>query len=231
MKSNKESHRSVTPEEKLATVLAESDTVIAQSDAADVAAELQLSTQERTRLSEHEATIARGSKTFIEVGNALAAIRDGKLYRRDYKTFEAYCRERWEFSRIRAHQLIASAIIADNLLTTVNNAPTSERQIRPLTTVDPAEVGDVWQEVIDRAEKDDEGRPKITAKHVEETVKLWKAADEKYVAEEDKKPKPFDFDGESNRLIAWVRTKAKTWPNEFREAFAKVLIQLAKEVR
>ena len=45
--------------------------------------------------------------TFIEVGKALLAIRDAKLYRKTHKTFEAYCRDRWEMSRPRAYQLIA----------------------------------------------------------------------------------------------------------------------------
>jgi hypothetical protein len=34
-------------------------------------------------------------QTFIAVARALAAIRDGRLYRETHATFEAYCRERW----------------------------------------------------------------------------------------------------------------------------------------
>lgn len=46
------------------------------------------------RLSELETTIERGLATFIEVGNALAEVRESQLYQGRYGTFENYCRER-----------------------------------------------------------------------------------------------------------------------------------------
>ena len=42
-----------------------------------------LTTTEIAELSKQEAIIKRGLKTFIDVGNALAVIRDERLYRRD----------------------------------------------------------------------------------------------------------------------------------------------------
>lgn len=43
----------------------------------------------------------------LDVGQALARIRDGRRYRLEgFDTFEDYCRERWGFSRVRAHQMI-----------------------------------------------------------------------------------------------------------------------------
>lgn len=50
-----------------------------------------------------------------------------------HSTFEAYCRERFGFSRIRAHQNIEAAAVHGNLLTLVNTVPTTESQCRPLT--------------------------------------------------------------------------------------------------
>ncbi len=58
------------------------------------------------RLLECERVIERGLNTFVEVGAALLEIRDGRLYKNDYSTFEDYCRERWGFTRMRATQLI-----------------------------------------------------------------------------------------------------------------------------
>ena len=49
-------------------------------------------------------------------------------------SFEHYCRERWQFSRPRAYQLIDSAKVIENLSTTVD---ISERHIRPLTKLEP----------------------------------------------------------------------------------------------
>jgi hypothetical protein len=52
------------------------------------------------RLAELERVIERGLQSFVEVGKALADIRDGKLYRcQGDATFEDYCQQRWGFSR------------------------------------------------------------------------------------------------------------------------------------
>ncbi len=61
------------------------------------------------RLGECEAAISRGMDTFIEVGSALAEIRDRKLYRLGWETFEAYCQERWGLARRTAYNMIESA--------------------------------------------------------------------------------------------------------------------------
>lgn len=69
--------------------------------------EVALSKVESKRLDELEQIIEKGHKTFLEVGNALLAIREEKLYRP--KTFDEYCLERWNFTRQRAGQLMRSA--------------------------------------------------------------------------------------------------------------------------
>lgn len=72
-----------------------------------------------TRLDELEAVIQRGFETFVEVGNALAEIRDNKLYRKWYGTFDEYCRERWGFKKGYANYQIKAAKTFGNLVTTV----------------------------------------------------------------------------------------------------------------
>lgn len=56
--------------------------------------------------------------------------------KQDYQTLQRAprnCRERWGFSRVRAHQLIGAAETVTGLLTTVNTPmPGSERQARAL---------------------------------------------------------------------------------------------------
>lgn len=133
-----------------------------------------LSVSETTRLQECEAVIERGIKTFVDVGMALMEIRDGRLYRRDYSTFEDYCRDKWGMSRIHAHRMIEAAEVTGNLLPMGNILPVSERQARPLASL-PSDVQPlVWQVAVETAP---EG--KITARHVEETVKAWMVAPEK----------------------------------------------------
>jgi len=92
----------------------------------------ELTTTETTRLTELEQVVQRGQQTFIEVGNALAEIRDSKLYRQTHKTFEAYCKEKWDWTRMQASRLIRAADTAENVTHGLQK-PTSERQIRPLT--------------------------------------------------------------------------------------------------
>ena len=89
-----------------------------------------ITTAEEKELAQYESVIQSGLQTFAEVGNALMAIRDARLYRTDHPTFEAYCRDRWGFSRVRAHQLIDASQVMGVL--TMVNKPTSERQARPL---------------------------------------------------------------------------------------------------
>lgn len=120
-----------------------------------------------TNLTTHEATIERGLKTFVEVGQALQAIRDGKLYREQYDRFEDYCKERWGWNRDRAYKLIAAADAAGNVSQGIHAAPESERVARPLAKLPADEQADAWEEVVTDAE---EAGEKITAKRVQQVV-------------------------------------------------------------
>lgn len=61
-----------------------------------------------SELAKHEAVIERGMRTTIEVGLSMKAIKDGELYREQYKTFEIYARDRWGYSRARAYAALAA---------------------------------------------------------------------------------------------------------------------------
>ena len=93
-------------------------------------------------LSELEAVIERGLETFVEVGLALLAIRDGKKYRENYSTFDDYCRERWGWSRQRGYQLMDAAKMS-TIVDIENEA--QARELAPLQ--DEAEVVEVWREL------------------------------------------------------------------------------------
>ena len=92
-------------------------------------------------LPHYEAVIERGLKTFCEVGEALLAIRDGRLYRQDYSTFEDYCISRWGLARSRAYQLMDAAEVVGTLRmsTIVDILPATESQARPLVALLPTE--------------------------------------------------------------------------------------------
>lgn len=114
------------------------------------------------RLHECEAVIERGLTTFVEVGQALLEIRESRLYRETHDTFEDYCRDRWGWSRQRAHQMIEASAMS----TIVDIAPSNEAQARELARLkyDPDAVREVWSEV--KAEHGD----KVTASDVREAV-------------------------------------------------------------
>jgi len=105
---------------------------------------------ERSRLFQLEETIRQGLNTFVDVGNALLEIRDKRLYRQEYSTFEEYCREQWNMKQSRAYQFMDSAKVIGNLQssTIVELLPTNEAQARPLTSLEPEEQVEAWKRVI-----------------------------------------------------------------------------------
>jgi hypothetical protein len=102
---------------------------------------------EATRLAELEQAIERGLQTFVEVGEALREIRDSRLYRQDFGSFEGYCRERWGFSRPRAYELIQGADVVSGIPDTAP-APATVGQARELAPLkdQPGQMGDAMQE-------------------------------------------------------------------------------------
>jgi len=104
------------------------------------------------RLAELEKTIARGKKTFVEVGLALAEIRDLRLYRREYSGFAEYCREKWGWSKPYCTQLITAAAVVEALPADTKVAIATESQARELAKAGPGERARVVQAVVDSGE-------------------------------------------------------------------------------
>jgi len=168
---------------------------------------------EKRILAECEATIKQGLANFIEVGNALMRIREGKLYRQEYKTFEAYCLEKWGMSRMRASQLISAAGVMEN----VNHGlqkPTSERQARPLAGLEPEQQKEVWMSATEKAKEENR---KVTARDVE-------MAKAEIVEEIDEEP---EIETSSNSPVK----KAKYIPPSNGMQFAKLAIMKLSEIK
>jgi hypothetical protein len=112
--------------------------------------ELEELTEEEVRLRLHlERKVERA---FYEAGKALIELRDRRLYRSTHKTFEEYCRDRFGYSRRQPYLLIEAAVVVDNLSEKCDPLdhilPTNERQVRPLTKLEPKQQRDVWQEAV-----------------------------------------------------------------------------------
>jgi len=123
--------------------------------------------EERELLQKHETTIKKGLNTFVEVGQALLEIRENKLYRIEYKTFEEYCQEKWQIKSSRSYQLIDASVFVKNLHN-CGQKPKTESQVRPLTSLEPEVQNAVWQETVEKHGEN------ITAKKVQEVANDWK---------------------------------------------------------
>lgn len=84
------------------------------------------------RLADLERTITRGKKTFVDVGLALAEIRDMRLYRREYGSFSEYCRQKWGWSKSYAYDIIQSAEVVKQLPEKVSAIADTESKVREL---------------------------------------------------------------------------------------------------
>lgn len=128
-----------------------------------------LTSIEFRRLVELEKIIEKGIRTFIEVGTALLEIKDRRLYREKFKTFEIYCHDRWGFGAHRAYQLIDASVVVQELSTTVDILPANESQARPLVGLEPDEQKEVWSIAVESTD----GKP--TGKAVQDAVATVKA--------------------------------------------------------
>jgi hypothetical protein len=96
--------------------------------------------------------IRKGLTDFINVGEALARVRDLKLYRKDYKTFEEYVEKRWGFKRAYASRLINTAGVGKFLLSLDGvTEPTHESQLRPLIGLEHEKAKEIWELPTEKA--------------------------------------------------------------------------------
>lgn len=116
---------------------------------------------EQAELNRCERIIRENLKGFIAAGTAFAAVRDKRLYRQRYATFEDYCEQEHGLSRSHVYRLIDAAQVAEDL-SPIGGQP-NERQARPLVPLEPAERLTVWQEAT-------RGGNRPTAARVEELV-------------------------------------------------------------
>lgn len=109
-------------------------------------------------LAECEEVIQKSVEAFFDAGRALVRIRDQRLYKGRFDSFERYCQQRWGFTRQRSSQLIAAAEVVTTVAVGNNgngahSAPTNERVARELAPLrdKPEEMRAAWQEAEGRA--------------------------------------------------------------------------------
>ena len=125
-----------------------------------------LTASEQRELATCEAVIGKGWQTFVTVGEALAQIRDKKLYRLSCDTFEGYCRNRRQYGRSHVYRLIGAAQVFAHLSPIGDNPGlANEPQVRPLIGLAPDQAKAAWEKGVEKAKG-----AMISAKVVKEAV-------------------------------------------------------------
>lgn len=72
-----------------------------------------LTSQEHQNLTVCETALNVLRVAFAQAGKALQTIRDARLYREEFSTFEDYCEVKWQMSRQQAYRLIQAWPVAE----------------------------------------------------------------------------------------------------------------------
>lgn len=136
-----------------------------------------LSPAEKVERDKLELTV---QQAFYLAGQALKLLRDKRLYRETHPSFEAYVRDRFDFSRAAAYYLISASKVVDNLKCQqfvdtnqcINILPTKESQCRPLAKLPPEQQRQVWNNALRKSQ----GRVP-SARLVKEAIKQINSVD------------------------------------------------------
>lgn len=166
--------------------------------------ENKLTSTERSDLRRLEKIVDDGLHTFIDVGNALREIRDSKLYREKWTTFEGYVEDRYDMKRAHAYRLIEAVETKDRVekMSPIGRQITNERQLRELANVPESAIQTVLDKVVEKSQET--GEP-ITARSI-------KAAAESVVSQsesEPEEPEPEPTKDDLGKTIRLERAKFK----------------------
>lgn len=129
---------------------------------------------ERSRFKKLDELVQMHGRLFVHVGQALKEIRDGRLYREQFDTFEDYVAQRCGWTRQHADRLIEGACIAkeieaENVTPGLRFTEKSIRPLRPLSQTDRAVVVDVLRRTHPDVQT-------YTAAHVTSAIKACQLA-------------------------------------------------------
>jgi len=131
--------------------------------------ENKLTAPERSDFRRLEKVVEDGMQTFLEVGQALKEIRDAKLYREKWTTFEGYVEDRWEFQKRHAYRLIEAfetKQVVDEKCP-IGHKINNEAQLRELAKVPESAIQTVLDKVVEQSQET--GKP-ITAAAIKEAA-------------------------------------------------------------
>ena len=170
--------------------------------------------------------------SFLHMGLALRDIRDQRLYRAEYNTFEKYCRERWGWSRARVYQLIVAAETAKAMSTRVDIQPHCEKQIRPLIRLPEEKRIQAWKTACENA-----GGENVSAKQVRMavdsclvmTANKLKPMGARAVISDPSYCQAIDSLKAKERIAILLINELKKWPKAEQDVFTDCLRELVHE--
>lgn len=105
-----------------------------------------LSKEEAAMLEVYESTITKSWKATLDKGLALKAIRDDKLFRNEFITFDDYYRGKWGFACRKVYAWITAAELFTAITARPDLPPPSnEYQLRPMFGLTGPQAQVVWQ--------------------------------------------------------------------------------------
>lgn len=121
--------------------------------------ETELTKSEQSELARLCKVVDEGLSSFLAVGTALVEINEGRLYRQNHETFEAFVKERWGISRQRAYQLMEAVEVKDELTKIFDNPSevdlfTAESQLRELSRVGTEALPSVLEKIVEKCKSE-----------------------------------------------------------------------------
>jgi hypothetical protein len=154
--------------------------------------------EESERLVRLEATIHQGKAVFMQVAEAMAEIRDSRLYRNQYNTFEEYCQKTWGWGRNYVNKMIASGNAVKSLTPGMGTIVPTEAAAREVAKIPQANRAEVLQKITDA------GKP-VTAKAIRASAQPAAVDDQ----DDDPGFTPDDVATEADELFARVAARAE----------------------
>lgn len=143
-----------------------------------------MTSDEAKRFAVLDKQVAKFAKSFVKVADALFQIRNDRLYRAKYATFQEYCESVHKISRQYANRLIKAAQVQAEMVPIVSNLglaiPENEAQLRELVRLpDTQQRVEVIQQVIAESDKSN-----YTAKQLRNVV------DARLISSREESPRP-----------------------------------------
>jgi hypothetical protein len=192
-----------------------------------------LSAGEQADLSTCEAALDNLRMAFWAAGKALQTVRDGRLYRGSYATFEQYVEHRWDMSRAQAYRLIDAWPLAERLSPIGDRITESQiRELLPVADQHGQDAAAVVYETVAGADVP------VTAAMLHKVVDILPAGDfdrdeavaqiRAYLTGELAPPEPPSadrgqaFTAQTTRLVKALHREVRTDPAMVRKAVAEL---------